>query len=619
MLVRAVLFCVTLMAAAVTVAFPATTERRDRAAEPYPQCWLQAVRDFQLSLPMDPVEAEILRQAPLWPPRRVPDAYAPALKRYLDRRCAPPPPNRRASRAGLALGALGAGGITLYWLSPYQQILLRGLRRLHPTRRSGTPRGYRPDLADAVQRLADDTGVTVHGVWLNASDYTRNAVAFGHWRRRHIELASGMEALFDEDPGTFEVVVRHELGHIRHRDLDLTYGVTALWAAFNLLLVATFGFAVSGYAGEGAYLIRLSFHFVLLALLLHAARNTFLQSRELHADAFAVSGPQAADTGEEDRAEEGTAEERRRKLDEFFTALSAQRPHNNRASRTFVLGGRAPTARKTAQSRRFHWPFATHPALHRRRAALRNPALAGELGVWEAALTGCVAMFAVNLLLGNSFDLMMTGLGLGFVDVDTLRPLYSWLAIPLLLPTGAVLGTGIRHTVAAWDGIRGGRRLAGRLTLLAVGLWAGLYAGCVLHPAMTFGSGTSTQLGTMWWHGVTGVIGLGLALTAALSVLALTLLALACDALCAPRAPRAPLVLCAPRAPRAAFWCVGTYGVLTAAAWFPSALPGGIAPYLLTTVTVVALLSGLAVVFLRRVPGGPAPAPPTPQREGQSS
>ncbi|MFJ3338037.1 hypothetical protein [Streptomyces sp. NPDC086766] len=111
-------------------------------------------------------------------------------------------------------------------------------------------------------------------------------------------------------------------------------------------------------------------------------------------------------------------------------------------------------------------------------------------------MTGCVSMFAINLLLGNSFDFMVTGLGLGFVDLDTLRPLYAWLAIPLLLPTGAILGTGIGHTVAAWGGIRGGRRLAGRLTLLAVGLWAGLYAGCVLYPALTFGSGSTDSSST---------------------------------------------------------------------------------------------------------------------------
>ncbi|MFF3328082.1 M48 family metalloprotease [Streptomyces sp. NPDC002888] len=512
-----------------------------------------------MTLPMDPVEREILRQAPVWPPQPVPDAYAPALKRYLRDHCPARTANPRESRAGLALGVLGVGGFVLYWLSPYQQILFRRLLRLHPTPRTGAPRGYRPDVADAVLRLADDAGVTVHGVWLNASDYTKNAVAFGHWRRRHVELASGMVTLFDTDQGTFEVVVRHELGHIRHRDLDVTHGVTALWGAFNVLLAATFCFAVSGYAGDGTYLLRLSFHLALLACTLYAARNTFLQSRELHADAFAVRGP----------AGTGRGEERRRKLDTFFVDLAA------------VRGGTG-------------LPFATHPALQRRRAALRHPALAGELSVWEAALTGCVALLSVNLLLGDSFDVMLTGLQRGFLELDTLRPVYTWLALPLLLPAGAVLGSGIRHTVAAWGGARGGRALAGRLALLAVGLWAGLCAGCALHPTQAFGSGRSVQLGTMWWGEITGVLGLGLALTAALTVLALSLCALVCDAVCGPRA---------------ASWWVGAYGVLTTVAWFPTALPDGSTPYVRAVVVGVALLSGALLPFLRRRARRPAPVP----------
>ncbi|WP_405605191.1 M48 family metallopeptidase [Streptomyces sp. NBC_01410] len=583
MVVRALLFCVALMTAAMTIAFPATTSRHEKAANAYSLCWPGAVRQFQLSLPMTSVEAQILAQAPIWPPQPVPDEYAPALKRYLQEHCPPPPVNRSESRAALALGVLAGGGFVLYWLSPYQQILFRGLRRLHPTPRSGTPRGYRPDLADAVYRQADDAGVTVHGVWLNASDYTKNAVAFGHWRRRHIELASGMEKLLDEDPGTFEVVIRHELGHISNRDLDVTHGVTALWGAFTVLLAISFCFAVSGDAGDGEYLFQLTFHLCLLAYTLYAARNTFLQSRELHADAFAVSGPPGS----------GTGEERRQKLDEFFVGLAAQRSHTAGAIRAAV-GNTAPAAPDPAEDAGTSWPFATHPALQRRRTALRNPALAGELSAWEAGLTGCVAMFAINLLLGGSFEVMLIGVRLGFLELDTLRPVYAWLAIPLLIPAGAVLGLGIRHTVVAWGGVRGGWRLAGRLAFLAGGLWWGLCAGYVLLPTQEFSAGWSAQLDTMWWHEVTGGPGLGLALTAALSILALSLFALVCDTVCRPRA---------------ASLCVGAYGVLTAVAWFPSALPGGTAPYLHAVVAGAALLSATALPFLRRRPGRPAPAP----------
>ena len=558
MFVRALLFCVALMAAAVTIAFPATTSQEDDASKAYSMCWPGAVRQFQLTLPMSSVEREILLRAPVWPPQPVAEKDGPALKRYLEEHCPKPPVPRGELRVGFALGILGVGGFVLYWISPYWQILYHRLLRLRP----GS--GYRPDLADAVFRLADDAGVAVHGVWLNSDDYTTNAVAFGHWRRRHIELASGMVKRFDEDPGTFEVVVRHELGHIRHRDLDITQGVTALWGAFIVLLGAAFCFALSGDAGDGTYLLRLSFHLALLVCLLYAARNAFLQSRELHADAFAVRGG---------HTRTGQGEERRWSLDAFFVDLAA---------------GRNGTG----------LPFGTHPALQRRRAALRHPALAGELSVWEAALTGCVALLAVNLLLGNSYDIMLTGRRLGFLEIDTLHPVYTWLALPLLLPAGAVLGAGIRHTVTAWGGARGGRAVMGRLALLALGLYAGLCAGCALHPSQTYGD-RSVQLRSMWWSPVTDALGLGLALTAALSVLALALFALACDAVCGPRV---------------ASWWAGAYGVLITATWFPTALPGGSAPYVRGVVIGVALLGGALLAFPRRRPGStPAPVPMVPQ------
>ncbi|WP_030712668.1 M48 family metalloprotease [Streptomyces sp. NRRL F-2580] len=588
MIVRALLFCAALMAAAITIALPATTDKRDQAAQTFAYCVPGAIRKFQLSLPMTPTEARILARQPVWLPGPMPEEYRPALKRYVDEQCLPPPPNLRGSRAGLALGALGAGGLVLYWLSPYQQIFFRRLTRLHPTPRHGRPRGHRPDLADAVYQHAGEAGVSVHGVWLNASDYTGNAVAFGHVRQRHIELASGMEKLFDEDPGTFEVVIRHELGHIRHRDLDVTHGVTALWGAFTVLLAATFCFAVSEYAGQGEYLLRLSFHLALLAYVLYAARNTFLQSRELHADAFAVSGS----------TESGTGEDRRRKLDEFFARLAAQRTPTVRGAR-FVITGTTPAAAARRELGLATWPFATHPALQRRRAALRHPALAGELNAWEVALTGCIAMFAINLLLGNSYDVMMIAFDVGFLDdVVDLSPVYPWLAIPLLLPAGAVLGLGIRHTVAAWGGARNGPALTRRLALLTGGLWSGLCVGCMVHPTQEFGPDRSEQLSLMWWHRFTDGVGLGLALTAILSVLALALFALVCDTVCRPRVASS---------------MVGAYGALTALAWFPTALPDGTAPYLHTAVVGVAVLSGAVLPFLLRRLGRPVPVVPFPE------
>ncbi|MEU3507061.1 hypothetical protein ABZ733_03925 [Streptomyces longwoodensis] len=205
-------------------------------------------------------------------------------------------------------------------------------------------------------------------------------------------------------------------------------------------------------------------------------------------------------------------------------------------------------------------------------------------------MTGRVTLLAVNLLLGDSYEVMLTGWRLGFLEVHTLRPVHSWLALPLLLPAGAVLGAGVRHTVTAWGG---GRAVPGRPALVALGLYAGLCAGCVLQPSQLHGEDRSAPVRSMWWSPVTGALGLGPALTAALSVLALAVVALACDAVCGPRA-----------APR---WA-GAYGVLVTATWFPAALPGGSAPYVHGVVIGAALLGGASA--LRRP--GSTPAAPVP-------
>jgi Zn-dependent protease with chaperone function len=68
-------------------------------------------------------------------------------------------------------------------------------------------------------------------------DMSRAGQAYGRPGRRRIALSLGLLAAYATDPGLVTAVVRHELGHIRHRDIDMTYlAVITFWA---FLLVST--------------------------------------------------------------------------------------------------------------------------------------------------------------------------------------------------------------------------------------------------------------------------------------------------------------------------------------------------------------------------------------------
>ncbi|WP_033826245.1 M48 family metalloprotease, partial [Kitasatospora sp. MBT63] len=435
MFARAALFCIALMAAAVSIAFVTTPRAHTDAELAYTLCAGRTENAYRLSLPPTPEEELLLAAgSTAWQRRQLTDEDRTVLTRLTHERCGEHPARDRPEvRAALNLAVLVGGGVVLYATAPYRQILLRRLLRLRPTPATGPDAGYRPDLAAAVHRQAADAGVTLSGVWLDAGDYTQNALAFGHWRRRHIELASGMADLFDEDPDTFAVIVRHELGHIRNRDVDVTFAVTALWGAFVVLVAAVLGYSLSGRAAWESGLRDLGYRLLVLGCLVIAARNTYLHAREFHADAYAAAGP-GGTRGRTARAS----------LDRFLLLLAGER--STRAARrrgtpSAAAGEPAPSPRTAPEEPPDPedegpvWPFATHPPLARRRAVLADPARADEPTAWEAALIGCVAMFTLTLLMSHSFDVMLYRLHTGDLELGeltTLRPVYAWLALPLL-------------------------------------------------------------------------------------------------------------------------------------------------------------------------------------------
>ncbi|MFD4656230.1 M48 family metalloprotease [Kitasatospora sp. NPDC058444] len=132
------------------------------------------------------------------------------------------------------------------------------------------------------------------------------AVAFGHPRRRTVCLYGGLSVTWRTDPAGFRAVVLHEFAHIRNRDVDLGYAVTALWRVFALLVALPFVLLVGGtlvgaefglfvgadrvfWPAGRAPLVRQAATALGMALLVVLARADTLRHRELYADADAVA------------------------------------------------------------------------------------------------------------------------------------------------------------------------------------------------------------------------------------------------------------------------------------------------------------------------------------------
>ncbi|MGW7453504.1 M48 family metalloprotease [Streptomyces sp. NPDC054787] len=561
-----------LTVAAGAIAFPTTPESQTEAAANYRSCAVEIETEYRRTLPYTAEEEQLAAVDPFWQRSDIPAPYRSEVVEALAQKCGAHPVDRPEQRAGLAVGVLAGGGFVLYWLLPYLTILRYGLKRQHPQEpdavaTDGTPL---PCLDTAVRRLAADTGVTVHAVMFNAVDETANAVAFGHVGRRYVELASGMEGLLVKDRAAFDAVVLHELGHIRNRDLDVTQAITALWWAFVTLIAAAFCLSLTGFVADGARLRTLCLQLALLTFVVYAARNSYLHSRELHADAFAAAHS-ASDTSDTSDASDIHGEAAgRRALDRFLVRLAEERPDK---------GGETSA-----------WPFATHPSLARRRAVLLRPALVDEFTGWEAALIGCILASAVHLVLAHSFDLMMFGLRNGFLELGELHglhPAYFWATLPLLLVAGSVIGLGLRYSVLAWGGLRSpGLRLTTRLARLSACLWAGLCLGFLIHPGPVTDEYAPDGRPFMLWQSLTDSAVLGLAATSVVSLGLCTLLVLGTEAVALRRRPA--LIL------------TGLYGALVPVAWFPTALPEATNPYRYAVVLGLPLLGAVFLLRFRR-------------------
>lgn len=188
----------------------------------------------------------------------------------------------------------------VYLLLPRWKRRRRGLVPLH----GRDPQG---EIRAEVTRLAGVAGVrTLPALVVDLTALDAGAVVFGHVGRRTLCLNNGLLRARRSEPARFQAVVLHELAHLRHRDVDIAYAVTALWRAFLALAAVPFTLVVGGslvaahfgwFVGADAvfwpaarpYMVREIATAAFLFLLVVLARADTLRHRELYADRGAVA------------------------------------------------------------------------------------------------------------------------------------------------------------------------------------------------------------------------------------------------------------------------------------------------------------------------------------------
>ena len=457
-------------------------------------------------------------------------------------RCRADADRRRAAFAFAGAGAAGAAGLAVLYVVPG---LLERRRRLRPLVPALRPAGER------VAALAAEAGLARPPTLVLGSAAQRDAFSYGTPGRYRVALPRAVAVRW-RDEALFDPLVRHELAHVAHRDVALSWLARSVWYALAPLLAVPLvvGLVGSDHSILGDYLWRAAAFAVVVQLVSRA----LLRSREHDADlraARAGGGPEAV------------------------AAVVA---------RVRDPGG-VPWHRRL---------LANHPPPARRLAVLRRPELAAGATFLDGLTAGFLAALAVPLLVRASIPFLMAS-----NDTDLALAAAALLAGPLL---GGSVGLGL------WRAVLVGRVTGGPVRPAPVAL--GVAAGLVLGEVSSLASTGTESLGGVTHPPVLVVDALvGLGATALVAGLA----ELWADAAPAARTARGSWLLALALSSVVfafALWVGGTLelaldqgGWLVARSWLVTVLGTGPA---MAAVTVLAGSAAGALLAAR--PGAPTPA-----------
>ncbi len=278
-----------------------------------------------------------------------------------------------------------------------------------------------PAVVEELRVLAKEAGLDEEPSWRwNPLDPSPTGLAFGHPGRQAVALNGGLVTRQLVDPPAFRAVVRHELAHLRNRDVGLTYATVSLWYAFLLVGVLPFAVAV---ADEGVRtIISLGWRLLALTALVYLTRNAVLRAREVFAD------------------------------------VRASVPDGHEGALRRILGGMPRVS--TAHWRRL---LRVHPDPHVRLSAVNDTRGLFSLGILVAFGAGVAATIA--------YDSLVTFVGFFVADPLEIRLLAAAPVAPLVM---GVVGIGVWR--GAWGALVDGRPRPPTWTL-ALALAAGLLVG----------------------------------------------------------------------------------------------------------------------------------------------
>jgi Zn-dependent protease with chaperone function len=220
--------------------------------------------------------------------RSVPDTVEPIDQERLiaQARDACRRPYQHWVAAVILLGVLGLlfVALTLYLAIPSWKIRRR---RLVPLEEDDAP-----ELVDSYHELCRQAGLSRAPALLwNPLAPRGGALAFGRFGRYYVAVSASLVVQHYTNREATMAVLRHELAHVANRDVNKTYLAQSLWYAF--VVAGLLPLLVVELALAGPSALERLWRVPALVVLVYAARNAVLRSREYYADAS------AADSGDQ--------------------------------------------------------------------------------------------------------------------------------------------------------------------------------------------------------------------------------------------------------------------------------------------------------------------------------
>lgn len=294
-----------------------------------------------------------------------------------------------------------------------------------------------PETEAAMSRtaqLAAEAGVRPPQLKWNPKEVGSSALAYGVPGRYRLVVTPALLGAARRHKDRFDLVLRHELAHVRNHDVVLAYAAICAWYALLALLVVPLVWKIfdPDRSLVPEYLVR----FTILALLVYLLRAALLRSREHDADLRVASWSGQAD--------------------DYADLLAT--------------GGLAPArpgavASETSMRR---W-FVLHPTPDARAQVVRSPARAARVRIAE--------FYAVGVLTGISLPLLGT-LVISLSAVDPLRG-HKIACVVAFGALGAYAGATLLRAAGAGSL---GRWVPAQA---AAAMTAGIGTGALVSPGMT--------------------------------------------------------------------------------------------------------------------------------------